>query len=89
MTSDERDRRDAVRATWVDATRVAIAPTLDDDERERRAMRERAVAYADARKERGHSLRRGGAHPQPLISRHAATSKARSAHHHLREGGVV
>jgi hypothetical protein len=76
-------------AIWVDMSRIAIFPTLASEEIEVRAMRARQIAYADLRKARGHALPRGGAHPQPLISRHAATSKARDAHHHLAQGGTV
>jgi hypothetical protein len=75
-------------ASWIDMSRIAIFPTLASEEIEARAMRARAVAYADLRKERGHALPRGGAHPQPFISRTCATSIAQ-AHHHLHEGGAV
>jgi hypothetical protein len=72
---------------WLDMSKVAIFPTLDDDTRERRAVRQRAVVYADARKERGYALPRGGAHHEPLISgwyrpRHHLSGKVKG-------GGVV
>jgi hypothetical protein len=79
MTQDEKEQRDVVRADWVDSARIAVAPTLDDETRERRAMRQRAVAYADLRKER----------QRQAMARHVATSKSRQAHHHLEGGGTV
>jgi hypothetical protein len=78
LTSDEKEERNAVRASWIDASQVEVFPTLDDETRERRAMRQRAIAYADARRER-----------QQTASRHVATGKARDAYHRLREGGIV
>jgi hypothetical protein len=79
LTIDEKEERDAARASWIDSSRVAVFPTLDDETRERRAMRQRAIAYADLRIER----------QRQAMARHVATSKSRDAYNRLREGGIV
>jgi hypothetical protein len=78
MSDDERERRDAVRADWIDSSKVAVAPTLDPDTIAARKERARQVAYADARRER-----------QQTASRQGATSRGRDPYHRLREGGTI
>jgi hypothetical protein len=69
-------------------SRIAIFPTLASEEIEARAIRARAVAYADLRKERGHALPRGGAHPEPLLSQRPYLRQL-EPRHRLREGRTV
>jgi hypothetical protein len=65
---------------WLDMSKVAIFPTLDDETRARRAMRQRAVAYSDLRKERQR---------QSMMRRVHHASAAKAPHHRLHDGGVV
>jgi hypothetical protein len=46
LTEGEREAQHDARATWADllaTTRVAVSPTLDEETRERRAQRARAI----------------------------------------------
>jgi hypothetical protein len=86
MTDDEKEQRDAVRADWVDSSKIAIYPTLDPDVLAARALRAQQIAYANARRERGRPLHqserryRGPCHD---------ASASRQARHHVEDGGRV
>jgi hypothetical protein len=81
MTEDEREAQHEARAGWADmlGQRIAISPTLDDETRERRAVRARQIVYANERKERARQASRA----------HVATTQAHRPHHHLKGGGTV
>jgi hypothetical protein len=78
MTNDERERRDAVRASWVNASQIAVFPTLDPDTIAARKERARQVAYAEIRERR-----------RQAAARRVALSRARDAYHRLEGGGTV
>jgi hypothetical protein len=66
---------------WADllASRIAIAPTIDDDERARRVVNAKAAAYMAQRKER---LRQA-------TCAHVATARTHEPRHGLAGGGRV
>jgi hypothetical protein len=81
MTEPERERRDQAHAGWADLLqqRIAISPTIADDERARRAERARQIVYANERRERA----------RQEAKTHVGTNHAYRPHHHLKNGGTV
>jgi hypothetical protein len=80
MTEDEREAQTQARSGWSDMlSGIAISPTLDDETRERRAIRARQIVYANERKERARQTARA----------HVAITQAHRPHHHLKGGGTV
>jgi hypothetical protein len=78
MSDSEKEQRDASRASWVDASQIAVLPTLDPDTIAARKERARQVRYQLIREAR-----------QGDQKKHSPVSKARDAYHCLREGGTV